>query len=158
GSVFQTVWYIGVSAIRAAGDSRTPMWLAILSVCVTVPLAFLFIDVLNVGPIGAAYAIVGDGALICALALVFLWRGRADLTIRGGPWGIDVGLIRSIFAISLPSAAERLMFSVGILALSRFAFRLGTNPSADLKNIHQVASYYFILCIDILVEVGPYCV
>ena len=147
GSVFQTVWYIGVSAIRAAGDSRTPMWLAILSVCVTVPLAFLFIDVLGVGPIGAAYAIVGDGALICALALVFLWRGRADLTIRGGPWGIDVGLIRSIFAISLPSAAESLMFSVGILALSSFAFRLGTNPSAAHQIVNQVESFSFLPCI-----------
>src|SRR5207302_1652646 len=36
GSVFQTVWFIAASAIRAAGDSRTPMWLAILSVGVTV--------------------------------------------------------------------------------------------------------------------------
>jgi putative MATE family efflux protein len=147
GSIFQTVWYIGVSAIRAAGDSRTPMWLAILSVCVTVPLAYLFIEVLGVGPIGAAYAIVGDSALICVLALFFLWRGRADLTIRGGSWGIDIGLIRSIFAISLPSAAESLMFSVGILALSGFAFRLGTDPSAAHQIVNQVESFSFLPCI-----------
>lgn len=147
GSVFQTVWYIGVSAIRAAGDSRTPMWLAILSVCVTVPLAFLFIDVLGVGAIGAAYAIVGDSALICALVLMFLWRGRADLTIRRGSWRIDVALIRSIFAISLPSAAESLMFSVGILALSSFAFRLGTDPSAAHQIVNQVESFSFLPCI-----------
>jgi putative MATE family efflux protein len=147
GSVFQTVWYIGVSAIRAAGDSRTPMWLAILSVGVTVPLAFVFIEVLGLGPMGAAYAIIGDSALICALTLALLWRGRADLTIRGGSWSIDVTLIRSIFAISLPSAAESSMFSIGILALSSFAFRLGTDPSAAHQIVNQVESFSFLPCI-----------
>src|SRR5437762_2363881 len=147
GSVFQTVWFIAASAIRAAGDSRTPMWLAILSVCVTVPLAFLFIDVLRVGPIGAAYAVVTNSAVICALSLFLLWEGRADLTIRGGAWGLDAALIRSIFSISLPSAAESAMFSVGILALSGFAFRLGTESSAAHQIVNQVESFSFLPCI-----------
>ena len=147
GSVFQTVWFIAASAIRAAGDSRTPMWLAILSVCVTVPLAFLFIDVLRVGPIGAAYAVVTNSAVICALSLFLLWEGRADLTIRGGAWGLDAALIRSIFSISLPSAAESALFSVGILALSGFAFRLGTESSAAHQIVNQVESFSFLPCI-----------
>src|SRR5207248_1986599 len=125
-------------------DSRTPMWLAILSVCVTVPLAFLFIDVLRVGPIGAAYAVVTNSAVICALSLFLLWEGRADLTIRGGAWGLDAALIRSIFSISLPSAAESAMFSVGILALSGFAFRLGTESSAAHQIVNQVESFSFL--------------
>jgi len=147
GSVFQTVWFIAVSAIRAAGDSRTPMWLAILSVALTVPLAYLFVDVLRVGPIGAAYALTIDSATICALSLVLLWRGRADLSIRGGPWGLDITLIRSIFSISLPSAAESVLFSIGILALSGFAFRLGTATSAAHQIVNQVESFSFLPCI-----------
>ena len=147
GSVFQTVWFIAASAIRAAGDSRTPMWLAILSVCVTVPLAFLFIDVLHVGPIGAAYAVVTNSAVICVLALYLLWIGRADLTISGGRWGRDMDLIRSLFSISVPSAAESALFSVGILALSGFAFRLGTESSAAHQIVSQVESFSFLPCI-----------
>ena len=147
GSVFQTVWFIAASAIRAAGDSRTPMWLAILSVCVTVPLAFLFIDVLHVGPIGAAYAVVTNSAVICVLALYLLWIGRADLTISGGRWGLDMDLIRSLFSISVPSAAESALFSVGILALSGFAFRLGTESSAAHQIVSQVESFSFLPCI-----------
>jgi putative MATE family efflux protein len=147
GSVFQTIWYIGVSAIRAAGDSRTPMWLAILSVALTVPLAFTFIDVLHLGPIGAAYALVTDSAIISALTFLLLWNGRVDLTIRGGAWGIDVPLIRSLFSISLPSAGESMLFSVGILALSGFAFRLGTASSAAHQIVNQVESFSFLPCI-----------
>jgi putative MATE family efflux protein len=147
GSVFQTVWFIATSAIRAAGDSRTPMWLAILSVFVTVPIAFLFIDVLHVGAIGAGYAVVTNSAIVCVISLYLLWIGRADLTIRGGKWGLDVGLIRSLFAISLPSAAESALFSVGILALSGFAFRLGTESSAAHQIVNQVESFSFLPCI-----------
>ena len=85
------------------------MWLAILSVGVTVPLAFLFIDVLHVGPIGAAYAVVTNGAIVCAVSLYLLWVGRADLSIRGGKWGLDFDLIRSLFSISLPSGDHELI-------------------------------------------------
>src|SRR5207253_10019939 len=64
-----------------------------------------------------------------------------------GSWHLDLGLIRSLFAVSLPSAAESAMFSVGILALSGFAFRLGTNPSAAHQIVNQVESFSFLPCI-----------
>src|SRR5206468_3476313 len=88
-----------------------------------------------------------NGAVICSLSLYLLWIGRADLTIRGGKWGLDEGLIRSLFAISLPSAAESALFSVGILALSGFAFRLGTESSAAHQIVNQVESFSFLPCI-----------
>ena len=147
GSVFQTVWFIGVSAVRAAGDSRTPMWLAVASAALSVPLAYLFIDVVRVGPIGAAYAVVLDGAVICALVVAVLWRGSADLRLGDGSWRLDRATVRSIFAISLPSAAESAMFSFGILALSGFAFRLGTAPGAAHQIVNQVESLSFLPCI-----------
>src|SRR5207237_599407 len=56
-------------------------------------------------------------------------------------------LIRSIFSISLPSAAESALFSVGILALSGFAFRLGTESSAAHQIVNQVESFSFLPCI-----------
>jgi putative MATE family efflux protein len=147
GSALQTVWFIGVSAMRAAGDSRTPMWLAILSVVLSVPLAFFFIDVTAVGPIGAAYAQLADSAAICCLVLVLLWVGREDLRLSGGSWRLDIATVRSIFAISLPSAAESAMFSIGILALSGFAFRISTNASAAHQIVNQVESFSFLPCI-----------
>ena len=147
GSVLQTIWFIGSSAIRAAGDSRSPMWLAVFSVILSVPLAYLFIDVLGVGAVGAAYAQLADSAAICAIVIVLLWNGRADLRLAGGSWRLDPETVRSIFAISLPSAAESAMFSFGILALSGFAFRLGTAASAAHQIVNQVEAFSFLPCI-----------
>jgi putative MATE family efflux protein len=146
-SAFQTVWFIGISAIRAAGDSRTPMWLSVLSAVLTVPLAYVFLEVLQVGPVGAAYAVVLDAAVIGTLVVAVLWVGRADLRLAGGSWRLDVPTIRSIFAISLPSAAESAFFSFGILALSGFAFRLGTAQGAAHQIVNQVESLSFLPCI-----------
>ncbi|TMF65442.1 MAG: hypothetical protein E6I20_05880, partial [Chloroflexi bacterium] len=73
-SLFTTVWYIGVSAMSAAGDTRTPMWMAVLSAVLGVPLGYLFLIVLALGPIGAAYASVLDSAVVCVVVLV-LRRG-----------------------------------------------------------------------------------
>jgi putative MATE family efflux protein len=147
GSAFQTVWFIGVSAMRAAGDSRTPMWIAVLSLVLSVPLALTFINVLEAGPIGAAYASLVNGTVICALVIAMLWIGRVDLRLAGGRWRLDVRTIRSIFAISLPSAAESALFSFGILALSGFAFRIGTNPGAAHQIVNQVEAFSFLPCI-----------
>src|SRR5207237_4050031 len=91
--------------------------------------------------------VVTNSAVICALSVFLLWEGRADLTIRGGAWGLDADLIRSVFSISLPSAAESVLFSVGILALSGFAFRLGTESSAAHQIVNQVESFSFLPCI-----------
>jgi len=101
-----TVALIGTSAMRAAGDMRTPMYLALVSVVAAVALAYLFIDVLGIGPMGSAYAssIVWIVNVIVAVAL--LRRGVAGLSIAGGPWRITRPTTRTLFAISLPSGLE----------------------------------------------------
>jgi len=146
-SLFTTVWYIGVSAMSAAGDTRTPMWMAVLSAVLGVPLGYLFLIVLALGPIGAAYASVLDSAVVCVVVLVLLWRGRAGLTIAGGSWRLDPQLVRSVMSVSLPSAAESSLFSIGILSLSGYAFRLGTNASAAHQIVNQVEGFSFLPCI-----------
>src|SRR5207245_10619572 len=134
-SLFTTVWYIGVSAMSAAGDTRTPMWMAVLSAVLGVPLGYLFLIVLALGPIGAAYASVLDSAVVCVVVLVLLWRGRAGLTIAGGSWRLDPQLVRSVVSVSLPSAAEGSLFSSGVRPLSGSAVRLGPNgaPAHPLR-------------------------
>jgi len=146
-SAFTTVWYIGVSAMSAAGDTRTPMWMAVISAVLGVPLGYLFLVVLRIGPIGAAYASVLDSAVVCVVVIVLLWRGRAGLSIAGGAWRLDPQLVRAVMSVSLPSAAESALFSIGILSLSGYAFRLGTEASAAHQIVNQVEGFSFLPCI-----------
>ncbi len=118
-----TVWLIGTSAMRAAGDTRTPMLLTSAGAVLSVILAYVLINVLEVGPMGAAYAQAFTWLAGISAMLVLLWRGVAGLSIARGSWRLTLATIRRIFAISLPSAAESATFSFGILALSGLVFR-----------------------------------
>ena len=142
-----TVGLIGTSAMRAAGDTRTPMFLAGVSVAFSVALAFLLIDVFQVGPMGAAWANAITWALNMTAVVVLLWRGVAGLSIAGGPWHLSLSTIRRIYAISLPSAAESATFSFGILGLSSLVFRLGTEQVAAHQIVSQVETFSFFPCI-----------
>ncbi len=142
-----TVWLIGTSAMRAAGDTRTPMYLALAGVGVSVVLAYLFIDVLGMGPMGSAYAQAITWVLGMSAMFAVLWRGTAGLSIAGGVWRLSLTTIRRIFEISLPSAGESATFSFGILALSGFVFRLGTEQVAAHQIVSQIETFSFFPCI-----------
>ncbi len=142
-----TVWLIGTSAMRAAGDTRTPMFLTGAGVVLSVLLAYLFINVMGVGPMGSAYASTIAWLFGLSIMVVLLWRGIAGLTIAGGPWRLSRATIRTLFAISGPSAAESATFSFGILALSGLVFRLGTDEVAAHQIIGQIETFSFFPCI-----------
>lgn len=142
-----TVALIGTSAMRAAGDTRTPMFLTGGSVVFSVALAYVLIDVLEVGPMGSAWASAIAWVLYMFAVIAILWRGVAGLSIAGGPWHLTMTTIRRIFDISLPSAAESATFSFGILALSGLVFRLGTDQVAAHQIVGQIETFSFFPCI-----------
>ena len=142
-----TLWLIGTSAMRAAGDTRTPMYLSAAGSVVSVALAYVFINVIGMGPMGAAYAQTIGWLLGMGVMLLLLRRGVAGLSIAGGPWRLTTVTTRRIFAISLPSAAESATFSFGILALSGLVFRLGTDQVAAHQIVAQIETFSFFPCI-----------
>lgn len=146
-NVFQTVSIVGVNAMRAAGDTRMPMWLSLGGSLLYVPLAYALVYPLGLGLMGAGYAQIAVNVAFLALTLAFLWRGRAGLRLAGGHWGIVPSTVRSLMAISLPSVGETLLFSVGILALGGIVFRLGTEAYAAHQIISQLEVMSFLPCI-----------
>jgi putative MATE family efflux protein len=142
-----TIWLIGTSSMRAAGDTRTPMFLSAANVVLSVVLAYLFIDVAQIGPMGSAYAQTTTWVIGMVATLVILRRGVAGLSLAGGPWRLSRSTIARIYEISLPSAAESATFSFGILALSGLVFRLGTEEVAAHQIVGQIETFSFFPCI-----------
>ena len=107
------LWLIGTSAMRAAGDTRTPMFLSIAGIGVSVTLAYLFINVLRIGPMGCGVRVVdrvGPRDVRHVRAAV---AGRRGAQHRRRTVASTRSTIRSLFGISLPSAAESATFSFG---------------------------------------------
>ena len=146
-NVFQTISIIGVSAMRAAGDTRTPMWLSAGGSALTIPAAYLLVIIAGLGIMGAAYAQILVGVLFCAATIALLWRGVAGVRIAGGAWRLEPTTMRSLASISGYSAGESFLFSIGILALGFLAFRLGTEAYAAHQLVGQLESLSFLPCV-----------
>ncbi|HEY8647817.1 MAG TPA: MATE family efflux transporter [Candidatus Limnocylindria bacterium] len=146
-NVFQTISIIGVSAMRAAGDARTPMWLSAVASALVVPGTYLLVTVAGLGIIGAAYAQIAISVAFTIATVTLLWRGRAGLRIAGGNWALRGERLRTLASISGYSAGESLLFSLGILGLGVLVFRLGTTAYAAHQIVSQLETLSFLPCI-----------
>ena len=146
-NVFQTISIIGVSAMRAAGDARTPMWLSAVASALIVPGTYLLVTVAGLGILGAAYAQIAISVAFMVATVGLLWRGRAGLRIAGGSWALRGERLRTLASISGYSAGESLLFSLGILGLGGLVFRLGTTAYAAHQIVSQLETLSFLPCI-----------
>ena len=146
-NIFQTLGIIAVNAMRAAGDSRTPMWLSLGASVSFIGLGYAFVHPLGFGVLGSAYAqLIVTVAFLLPVA-VLLWRGRAGLRLAGGSWKLHRETIRALMSVSLPSVGETLLFSVGILALGGIVFRFGTDAYAAHQIISSIEAMSFLPCV-----------
>jgi putative MATE family efflux protein len=146
-NVFQTVSIIGLNAMRAAGDTRTPMWVTLAGSIIVVALTYVLVYPGGHGVIGAAWAQVIASVAFAIVTVALLWQGRASLRLAGGDWRIRGDTIRSLMGVSLPSVGETLLFSVGILALGGIVFRFGTDAYAAHQIISSVEALSFLPCV-----------
>ena len=156
GAGYLTVYLTGVpilftyfvmgAAFRAAGDTRTPLYLLALAVGLNILLDPLLI--LGVGPFprlgiqGAALATIMTRALSLAIGLT--WLVRRGL-VRRGP--LRVPELRKIFRIGLPVSAGGVVFSAVYIVLTRITSQFGTPALAALGVGHKIESLSYMACI-----------
>ncbi len=130
GNVPFVLGFVFATALRAAGDSRTPLYVGIAA-----NLANVFLNwVLIYGHLGfpalgvAGAAIASSLAMLIQLAGVWVWWARRRLLLVPGEssFAPDLGLWRRILHIGYPATLESALFSFGILAFMRIMGDYGT--------------------------------
>ncbi len=131
GGAFMLVGMILAGSLRGAGDTRTPMkvaiWVNIANVALNYVLIFGHLGFPALGLVGAALG-TSISRSAGALALVVLAvRGRSVITLRAADvFRIDAVMIRRIFRIGIPAALERLIMSASQVLYVRMVASLGT--------------------------------
>ena len=120
-------------AIREArygfGDSRSPMYAALVSNAVHIPLNYVLIFSLGWGIAGAAYATI----FVQLLELGWLYQTQRKFGF--GFARTEVEHLRDVFRIGLPTGTE---FLLGVAAFSALVLLIARMGEADLA-AHQVA-------------------
>ena len=143
------------SALRGAGDTRTPLAIGIVVNVINIVGNYVFIF----GKLGLPAFGVRGSALATTLAfsvgtvmgVVLLARGRLVLRLHGSLLRPHVDTIRRVLAIGYPAAGEQMLMQIGFFFYLAFAARYGTkelNRIADRTKATNpnAASHQALLC------------
>ena len=147
-SAAMTLTFVLGAALRGAGDSRTPMLVALginaVNVAVAYVLIFGHLGLPALGVIGSAWgAAIGRIAGTLALLYLVLRGARFDFSGVSG-WAPDVSLIKRLLRIGLPSMGEQLSRSLGMLLFSWVVISLGTVVFAAQRITFNIISLSFM--------------
>lgn len=152
GSVFTITSLLCSSALRGAGDSRTPMLVNLAVNAVNALLAYNLIfghfGLPALGVAGAALALISAQALGATALLLVLWSGASKISIAGRhDWWPDLRLMRRILNIGLPAMGESVLFSGAMLVYSAMVITLGTDVFAAMRITFNAVSVSFMLAL-----------
>ncbi len=135
-SIGMMIYFMLSTALRSAGDARTPMVLGISMTVLNIALNILLIR--GLGPIpefgtkGAAMGTCIASGLVAVYALINLWRGSWVISIpRGGGFGPDWSIIRQIFKFGLPTGVQGIAMNIGGVLMLSFIGSLAQSAAAQ---------------------------
>ena len=134
-SLGMMIFFMLSTALRSAGDARTPMILGISMTVLNLFLNILFIR--GAGPIpgfGTAGAAIGTciaSGLVAVYALARLWSGAWVISIPRGGYGPNWSIIRSIFKFGLPTGIQGIAMNVGGVFMLAFIGSLAQSAAAQ---------------------------
>jgi putative MATE family efflux protein len=136
------------AALRAAGDTRTPLWIGglanVLNVALIFPLVFGSFGFPSLGIAGAAIS-GGSAFTVCAALFIWLWK-RGSLVVRaGGPGAIERTRVKRITRIGYPAAIEQGAFQLGFVIFLWYLASYGSNAPAAYGVGGRVLAFSFVI-------------
>jgi len=135
-SIGMMIYFMLSTALRSAGDARTPMLLGITMTVLNLVLNIVFIS--GAGPIpafgtrGAAMGTCIASGSIAIYALAKMWTGKWVISFpRGGGYGPDWSIIRSIFKFGLPTGIQGIAMNIGGVFMLSFIGSLAQSAAAQ---------------------------
>jgi putative MATE family efflux protein len=135
-SIGLMIFFMLSTALRSAGDARTPMMLGISMTVLNLVLNILLIR--GLGPIpafgtkGAAMGTCIASGLIAIYAFAKMWSGKWVISFpRGGGYGPNWPIIKSIFKFGLPTGVQGIAMNVGGVFMLSFIGSLAQSAAAQ---------------------------
>jgi putative MATE family efflux protein len=135
-SVGMFIFFMLSTALRSAGDARTPM---VLGLAMTIlNLGFNVILIRGLGPIpafgtaGSAMGTVIASGLVAVYSLWKLWSGAWVISFpRGNGLGFDWAIIKSLFKFGLPTGIQGIAMNIGGVLMLSFIGSLAQSAAAQ---------------------------
>lgn len=145
GLVFTLIYNMGSGILRAAGDSKRPLYILIVCCGVNIVLDILMVAVLHMGVMGAAIATDISQAVSAVLITWILCRHTQGMKLEIRKLRIDGRMLGKVLQIGFPTALAGSMFSVANMILQTSVNRMGVNPVAAWTAYGKVDSLWWMI-------------
>ncbi|WP_127846064.1 MATE family efflux transporter [Psychroflexus aestuariivivens] len=120
---------MGNSVIRAEGKPKFAMVAMIIPSVGNLLMDYLFINVLDYGMLGAAWASTGSYVLCLGYIIWFFLSKNSELKIRFSDFGLHRKILKEISALGFVTLSRQAVVSVTYLLLNNILFELGGESS-----------------------------
>lgn len=137
------------SALRGAGDTKTPMIAATVANIINIPLNYILIFGLfrfeGFGIIGAGLATTLSRILALGILMIKLQAGQSKLRLDfSASWKIDKKMMGTIGRIGIPAGMEKLIMRLGQLVYGSMIITLGTSSYIAHNVAGTIESYSYL--------------
>jgi putative MATE family efflux protein len=136
------------AALRASGDSTTPLYLGVLANIVTVAITYVLIfGAFGITPIGIIGSAIGGGSgfLFATLVFFILWQANLLRVKRPKSLKIDKKLVNQLFQIGYPAGLEQIVLQCGFLSFLWVVAFYGTEAFAAYSIGVTILSFSFVI-------------
>ena len=141
GLIFSYLYNIYTAALRAAGDSASPLYFLVLSSVINILLDLLFVPVLGWGAVGAAVATVLAQAISALLCYLYTAKQFPQLHLRRRDLVLDSRLLRTTVGYSQSAALQQTCFFIGKFLLQGAVNPLGTDTIAAFNAVSRIEGF-----------------
>ena len=136
------------TALRAAGDTRTPLWIGGITNVINVVLVYgLVYGRLGLPSLGVAGAAIANGIAFSATAVLFLvlWRRGLLVLGTGPPRALERSRIRRLVQIGYPAGLEQAVWQGGFIGFLWLVALYGTAPYAAYGIGVSILAFSFVV-------------
>ncbi len=145
GSPASMLYNFGAAVLRAAGDTKRPLYIMLLSGLVNVALNLFCVLVLEIGVVGVAIGTVASQIVSAIIVLYLLAKTNNEFKLCFSKLAIHKRELIQIAAIGIPSGLNGIMFSLSNVTVQSTINSFGKAAMAGASAANNIENYAFLL-------------
>ena len=145
GLIPSLIYNMGAGILRAAGDSKRPLYFLIAGTIVNIIFDILFVVVFKWGITGAAVATVISQVVSCILVLLSLNSPHEPFYYRLRDTSYDKDLLNSIVKIGLPTGIQSVLYTGSNILIQSSVNGFGTDTVAAYTAANKLDALYWMI-------------
>lgn len=145
GMVFNIIYNMGASILRAVGDSKRPLYVLMVTCGLNIVLDIILVVVCRLRVMGVALATVSCQGISSALVTVLLMKENPLFQLKLREIRFYGASLKSVLRIGIPAALEATMYTIANLIIQVFVNELGTDTVAAWGTFAKIDAVYWMV-------------